>query len=378
LDLAVEIQQIPAPTFDEGQRAEFVRQRFQFEGLSEVSIDPVGNVFGCLPGKGSKLPLVVSAHLDTVFPQGTSLQVNRQGERISGPGIGDNSLGVAGLFGLVWELGARRVESETRASRLPGDVWLVANVGEEGLGDLRGMQAVADRFGGGVQAYLILEGMALGQIYHRGLGVQRYRITFQTMGGHSWVDYGQPSAVHELAGLINRLTAIPLPERPRTSLNVGTITGGTSVNTIAAQAELLLDLRSEEPQSLAALAAEVEALVSGTNRTGVRCEAQVVGRRPAGQIAADHPLVRLAARCLQELGIQPRLNIGSTDANVPLSRGYPAICLGLTSGAGAHTTEEYIFTSPLAKGMAQLVSVVQGVWELKPANTRRTRAGAGA
>lgn len=362
LDLVVAIQQIPAPTFDEGQRGEFVRQRFQLEGLCDVSIDPLGNVFGRLPGKGTKAPLVVSAHLDTVFPLGTDLHVTRQAERISGPGIGDNSLGIAGLFGLLWELGARQGENEPPGSDLPGDIWLVANVGEEGLGDLRGMQAVVDRFGGGVQAYLILEGMALGQIYHQGLGVQRYRITMRTAGGHSWVDFGRPSAVHELASLIGRLTEIQLPDQPRTTLNVGTIAGGTSVNTIAAEAELLLDLRSEEPQSLAVLVAQVEALAAAAERVGVHCEAQVVGRRPAGQIAAEHPLVQLASRCLSDLGIQPKLNIGSTDANVPLSRGYAAICLGLTSGAGAHTTEEYIFTSPLAKGLAQLVGVVRGVW----------------
>lgn len=193
LDLAVTIQQIPAPPFGEAQRAEFVRQRFAVEGLEAVSLDALGNVFACLPGSGRSKPLVVSAHLDTVFPFDTDLKVRREADRIFGPGIGDNSLGVAGLFGLLWALRQERGDQPG----LPGDLWLVANVGEEGLGDLRGIRAVVERFKDEPLAYLILEGMAFGQVYHRALGVQRYRITVRTEGGHSWVDYGRHSAIHE-------------------------------------------------------------------------------------------------------------------------------------------------------------------------------------
>ena len=180
LDIAVAIQQIPAPTFEEGQRAAFLRDRFQDEELCDVSIDGVGNVYGRLPGGGTAPPLVISAHSDTVFPAATSLKVRREMDRIYGPGIGDNSLGVAGLFGMLWTINQRGIE-------LPGDLWLVSNVCEEGLGDLRGMRAVVERFGDQVLAYLVIEGMALGQIYHRGLGVRRYRIHVRTSGGHSWV-----------------------------------------------------------------------------------------------------------------------------------------------------------------------------------------------
>jgi acetylornithine deacetylase/succinyl-diaminopimelate desuccinylase-like protein len=281
--------------------------------------------------------------------------LNKHTERLAGPGIGDNALGVAGLFGLLWGLRQRRLH-------LPGDVWLVANVGEEGLGDLRGMRAVIERFGDRPAAYLILEGMALGQVYHRGLGVQRYRITVRTAGGHSWVDFGRPSAVHELGELIHRLANLSLPSQPRTSLNIGVISGGTSINTIAAEASLELDLRSEKAQTLAALVAQVEELVSGARRPGVEVTAVLVGQRPPGEIPADHPLVRLAVRCLEGQGIRPCLNIGSTDANIPLSRGFSAICVGLTHGSGAHTLGEYIHTRPLKYGLAQLVDLAEQIY----------------
>lgn len=355
IELAVKIQQIPAPTFEEGQRAEFVRTMFQQEALQEVSQDAVGNVYARLAGQGTAPPLVVSAHLDTVFPRETKLEVKRQGRRIYAPGLGDNALGVAALFGLVWQLRAR-------GTPLPGDVWLVANVCEEGLGDLRGMRAVVERFGAGVQAYVVIEGLSLGFIQHRGLGVQRYRIEAHTRGGHSWSDYGQPSAIHELAGLAARLIAIPLPEQPRTTLNVGRIGGGASVNVIAADAWLELDLRSENRQALADLIRQVENLVGTASRPGVRFEAQVIGQRPSGELSPTHPLIRLAQACLQEQGFEAKLTIGSTDANIPLSRGLPAIVLGVTRGGGAHTLEEFIETESVGKGLEQLAEFATRAW----------------
>jgi len=355
LDLVVQIQQIPAPTFAEAQRAHFVKSSFEAEGLNDISVDAVGNVYARLPGDGNRRPLIVSAHLDTVFPIETDLTVSVKKARIIGPGIGDNSLGVASLFGLVWQL-------RQRGESLPGDLWLVANVCEEGLGDLRGMRAVVDRFDGNVCAYLVIEGLSLGYIQHRGLGVQRYRITAKTPGGHSWSDYGRPSAIHELSAFVTKLTAIPLPEKPRTTMNVGRMGGGTSINAIAAEAWLELDLRSESPQVLAELIRTVEQLVKTAGRPEVRVEAEVIGQRPAGELSASHSLVRLAEECLKEQGIEPKLMVGSTDANVPLSRGFPAVVLGVTNGAGAHTTGEFIYTAPVERGMQQLVQFVSRVW----------------
>jgi tripeptide aminopeptidase len=359
IDLAIAIQQIPAPTFHEQERAEFVRAHFQEEGLEDVHIDAAGNVLGRLPAgqkASGSLPLIISAHLDTVFPLSVDLRCEREPARILGPGIGDNSTGVAALFGLLWELKARQIH-------LPGDLWLVANVCEEGLGDLRGMRAVVDCFGAQVQAYIILEGMSLGQVYHRGLGVRRYRLTVKTAGGHSWIDYGKPSAIHELAGISSRLAVLPVPRQPRTSLNIGVISGGSSVNTIAAEAMLELDLRSEEAASLEDLCAQVAQIAASAEKTGIAIELDIIGQRPGGEIPADHPLVRLGQECLRQQSLEPRLNIGSTDANLPLSLGLPAITIGLTTGGMAHTVHEFIHTPPLQKGMEQLIELVSRGWE---------------
>jgi len=364
LDLAVQIQQIPAPTFGEGKRAEFVQKYLCDLGAKDVSVDDIGNVYTHIRGEGNKPPLIVSAHLDTVFPQGTDLTCVRTPEKISGPGIGDNSLGLAGLFGLYWVFNDNGVDLGTK-SGLEGDLWLVANVGEEGLGDLKGMKAVVNRFREDALAYIILEGMALGQIYHRGLGVRRYRIRVHTKGGHSWVDYGNPSAIHEMADLVVKIKDFPIPVEPRSSMNVGVITGGTSVNTIAADASFELDLRSESLRALTNLTEQVESLVKEADRKGgeaVRVNAEVIGDRPAGGIPAKHPLVKAAIEGLAKNGIEAKLNIGSTDANVPLSLGLPAICVGLTSGGGSHTTGEYIDTKPVAQGLATVVDIIQTIF----------------
>lgn len=359
IDLAIEIQQIPAPTFEEARRARFVRKLFIQEKLQQVSIDKTGNVYGRLPKaqgqRSDAKPLIVSAHLDTVFPAESDLRLTRQSDRVCGPGLGDNSLGVAALFGLIWMLRERNIE-------LGGDVWLVANVCEEGLGDLRGVKAVVDRFGAGVRAYLVIEGLALGHIYHRAVGVKRYRVTARTTGGHSWSDYGKPSAIHELSKLVVKLASLELPDQPRTTMNVGKIAGGTSVNVIASEAMLDLDLRSEERQPLIQLVSAAEKLVQAANRQGVHIEAQVIGERPAGEMAVNHPLVKLAEACLHEQGLEAALISGSTDANVPLSMGYPAIVLGVTTGGSAHTMQEYVNTAPVAQGMEQLLRFVSKVW----------------
>lgn len=355
--LASSIQQIPAPTFSEDQRANFIYEMFKSEGLSEVTIDQVGNVLACLPGAGVAKPVIVVAHLDTVFPSDIPLTLQRKGNKLAGAGIGDNAVGIASLFALLWKL-----RQELR--QLPGDLWLVGSVGEEGLGDLRGMRAIVERFNQQVAAYIVVEGMALGQVFHRALAIRRYHVQVNTRGGHSWVDHGTPSAVHQLAKLITQLTSLPIPESPRTTLNVGKVQGGTSVNTIANEACLELDLRSENAATLVVQAMEVEKLVLQANVPGVRSTLSLIGDRPAGEISADHPLVGLAVNCLQEQGIKPRLNIGSTDANIPLSQGLPAVCVGITSGRFAHTPQEQINLAPINKGMHQLVELVQGAFSL--------------
>jgi tripeptide aminopeptidase len=357
LDLAGQIQQIPAPTFSEGKRAEFMAQYFRELGLKDVQIDPTGNVLARLPGiSAAEKPLVVSAHLDTVHPHGTPLPLTRSADRLVGPSIGDNSLGLAALLALPMWL-------RDQSIRLPGDLWLAANVGEEGLGDLNGMQAVVERFGGLALAYLVIEGIGFGNVLHRGLSVERYKVVVDTPGGHSWSDYGEPSAIHILCALVARLADIPLSKNPCTTLNVGVIQGGTSINSIAAQAWMELDLRSEDGMRLTHLVSQVHRIVHDAQRNNARVTIQRVGKRPAGTLPVSHPLVRLACDVLEDLNVQPRLDIASTDSNLPLSRGYPSVCIGITHGNNAHAADEFILTAPTSQGLAQLVDIVTRAWK---------------
>jgi acetylornithine deacetylase/succinyl-diaminopimelate desuccinylase-like protein len=322
--------------------------------LRDISIDPINNVYARLPGKSAANPLLVSAHLDTVFASTTGLEFSLEAGRIYGPGIGDNALGVAALFGLLWLLREANVE-------LAHDLWFAANVCEEGLGNLRGMKAVVDRFGASARAYLVVEGTALGMVYHRAVGVRRYRVIARTAGGHSWSDYGQPSAVHELARLVTQITSLQIPASPRTTLNVGVISGGTGVNVLASEAQFELDLRSESVEAMNGTAGQVEEMIRSSRKEGVAMEIQVIGERPSGEIPTDHPLAQLAARCLSEQGLKAKFMSGSTDANVPLSRGFPAVVLGITTGAGAHTVHEYVDIAPMEKGMRQVFRFVETV-----------------
>lgn len=342
---AVTIQQIPAPTGSEHERAAFVYQKMVALGLSDIETDGDGNVVGRRPGRGRGPALAVTAHLDTVFDSATSLDVRRDNDRIYGPGIGDNSLGVAAMLSLAAD----------DHSRFDRDVWYVANVCEEGLGNLRGMWTVMRRLEPHLGAVIVLEGGAYGTIIHRGIGVHRLRLTVRCDGGHAWSDYGAPSAVHELATLISALAALPLPTEPRSSLNVGIVRGGRSINTIAAWAEALLDLRSESPATLAALVDRVSVVLALHRREGVRIESEVIGERPAGTLDASHPLVLAAVNALQQVGNRrPALRAASTDANVPLALGLPAVCVGIASGFHAHRLDEYVDLATLPAGLQQV------------------------
>ncbi|GAB4403607.1 MAG: M20/M25/M40 family metallo-hydrolase [Anaerolineales bacterium] len=357
IELAIAIQQIAAPTFEEAARAQFMRGQFEQLGLRDIHQDSVGNLYARLPGKNSTLPpLVLSAHLDTVFPADTPLTVQRSAEYLQAPGIGDNSVALAALCESVLRL---RAQNHT----LAGDLWLVANTAEEGLGNLRGITAVCNKFGAQPRAYIVLEGIGLGEVTIGGIGSQRYQISAHTAGGHSWSSYGQPSAIHHLARLITALDALPVPSMPRASLNVGCISGGFSVNTIAAEASLLLDLRSEDARTLQALCTQVENLTAkAATAPGVDFRTQIIGQRPAGNINGDHWLVALAAESLRSVGIPPTFGAGSTDANLPLSRGLPSICIGLTIGERAHSLEENIRIAPLEQGMQALMYLLRHAW----------------
>lgn len=356
--LCVEIQQIPAPTGEEEQRAGWVAQRFRSLGLADIRQDDALNVYARVPGVQATPALLVSAHTDTVFPGETdlSVRVDNATGRIYGPGIGDNSTGLAGLIVLAEFLAGLNEPP-------PVDIWLVANSTEEGLGDLKGIRAAVDRLGERLGAVLVLEGMGLGRIVHRGLGVRRYRITASAPGGHSWGDFGSASAIHCLVALSHDITRLNVPQEPRTTYNIGTFTGGTSVNTIAQHASLDLDLRSAAPETLAQIDEQVQRLVKRHRRhhekvrSGVRISVEVIGDRPAGQIPESHPLMQAASAVLAQLEIAERtdIRISSTDANIPLSRDIPSLCIGLTDGGDAHRLSEWIDPRPLTKGIQQLL-----------------------
>ena len=359
LELCISVQQIPAPTFSELARARWVEDTFRTMALADIDTDSFDNVYARIPGKSRKKALLVSAHTDTVFPAETDLAIrfDRELDRVYGPGLGDNSTGVASLLTLA------RVLKQLPPP--PVDIWLVANSGEEGLGDLRGMRAAVDRLQEKIGASVVIEGMGVGRVVHQALGSRRYRISVQAPGGHSWSAFGSPSAVHVLIQLAAGLTKLVVPTQPRTTYNIGKISGGTSVNTIAQYAELELDLRSEGIGELQNVVEQTLAIVKRYQvpawvERGVIVKAEVIGDRPSGQIAMDHPLVNAAVACLKHYGLDfdPSMRVSSTDANVPLSRGIPAVCVGVTDGGNAHRNDEWIDPKPLAKGMQHLLALV--------------------
>lgn len=347
---AMRIQRIPAPTFAEGQRADFVAQRFAALGLADVTRDEMDNVCGRIVGRERGPALMISAHLDTVFGRKVALTLHQESHRLVGPGIGDNSMGVAGLLGLADFLRHRPPRR---------DLWLVANVAEEGLGNLTGMRAMVSRLQPLLGGCIVLEGGTLGAIIHRAIGVERHRIMVQTDGGHSWSDFGQPSAIHILSKIVAQISDIHLPETPRTTFNVGMIEGGRSVNTIAPEASALLDLRSENGVALAALSQQVAEILASAPNSQQLVSSERIGDRPAGAIGKHHPLTQLGCQSLAFLGHDALLTAASTDANIPLSRGIPTICIGVAEGHNAHRTDEWIDRQTIADGLQHGLLVVR-------------------
>ncbi len=349
IEQAVAIQQIPAPTFEEGERAAYVAAQFRALGLCDIHTDAVYNVWGRLPGKQDDVPgILISAHTDTVFAADTDLAIRREKGLIYGPGLGDNCMGVAGLLALAGGFQAQGWTPDC-------DLWFLANSREEGLGDLGGMKAAFAVLRDHIALVINLEGMAFGHVYRAGIAVRRLHITANTDGGHSWLHFGRPSAIHGIVRLGAAIASIHPAHTPRTTYNIGMIDGGQTINAIATHASLWLDLRSEAPGALAALENEVRGYVQGLSTPDLRLSVEVVGDRPAGAIADDHPLLLGALAALEQVGVHGTLEIGSTDANVPLAAGYPAVTIGITRGGNAHRLDEYIETEPTATGLRQLV-----------------------
>lgn len=351
VDEAMQIQQIAAPTFHERARALHVVERFRAFRLDDITIDDLNNVYGRIPGKQSDAAVLILAHTDTVFSADTDLSIQRCQNQIYGPGIGDNSVGVAAMLGAI--------KSIQESGRAPDcDIWFVADSCEEGLGDLRGAKAAYACLRQKICAVINLEGLALGHVYNAGIAVHRLRISAKAEGGHSWLHHGRPSATHAIMKLGYQIASLEVPVSPRTTCNIGMIDGGHAINAIATEASLWLDMRSVCAGALAELRQRVDQLVEQSRRNGLQFEIETVGERPAGSIADDHVLVRGALSSLAEIGIMGTLETGSTDGNVPLSQGCPAVTIGITRGGNAHRLDEYIEVAPIRFGLKQLITLV--------------------
>lgn len=346
-DLAARICEVPAPTFHEGERAAFIASLWQEAGL-DVQVDDIHNVVARVEG-GTGPHVLLAAHSDTVFPLGTDVTVQRTGSRWLAPGLGDNSASVAVLTWLARQL----PELDGPLPRIT----LASPVGEEGRGDLRGMRRIIEDHGSGFDCVIAVDG-ALGRIVDQAVGSKRYEISFSAVGGHSWGDYGSPSAVHAMADAMSALNRLRVPVEPRASYNIGTVSGGTSINAIAESARFDLDLRSVDPDTLARLEADSLQLIrDAAGNHDVRFDIRRIGDRPAARVD-NSVLVRMARGALADVGLDAATGAASTDANAALAAGIPAICLGVYEGGDAHRLSEWIDPRTLDTGYRMLVSLL--------------------
>ncbi len=348
IEEAIRVAEIPAPTFKEQERARYVEQRFaEIGGWDSLDRDRKGNVVAIRRGDPKRGRVLVAAHLDTVFPD-DQVAIRRERGKLLGPGIGDNSLSVATILAVGQAL-------KDAAPRGIGDVLLAANVGEEGRGDLNGIRAICKKYAGQFDRVLAVEGLALERVQLGAVGSLRYEIRVTTDGGHSWGAYGRPNAIQLLAGAIAALKPL-FPEAgitPKTTMNVGVIRGGRSVNTIAPEALCEIDLRSDDPDALAVLDRAMKREVRGAVPAEEGAlSIQRIGRRPAGNIDQNDPLVEAVLKARRDSGLPAaQFNSGSTDANHATGLGIPATCVGVTTGGEAHTPREWIRTAPIKRGV---------------------------
>ena len=343
----ISLTEIPAPPFGEETRGRRMAALLDEAGLSDIHQDEVGNVLALRPGAQDREPLVLSAHLDTVFPAGTDVTVRVDGDVLRAPGISDDSRGLAALVAVVRALSEAGITTHR-------PILFAATVGEEGSGDLRGVRHLfgAGGVASGAAGFISLDGAGLNYLVTRGLGARRLRVSLRGHGGHSWIDWGAPNPIHALGRAVGALAAWPTPTDPTLSLTVARWGGGTSVNAIPAEAWIDLDLRSESGRHLddgeerlrAVLHRSVAEENSGATGQGDRLHLKVtvVGHRPTGVTDLDSPLVEAALAATRAAGVEPQVTAASTDANLPMSLGIPAITLGAGGSAGdVHTTNEW-------------------------------------
>jgi len=356
-DQQVRLTEIPAPEFNEARRGEFLKTLFEATGL-QVRIDKTGNVIAERPGSDAKSVILLVAHLDTVFPASTDVRVKRDANRLTAPGIADNGAGLAALAGLARALSESRIRT-TKTIVLAGDV------GEEGEGNLRGIRALVESYGSRLAAVIAIDGASIEHITTQGIASQRVEITITGAGGHSWSDFGAPNPITALARAIVKFSAVNVPENPRSSFNFGVIEGGTSVNSIPASASVKVDLRSEQEAQVkimeAALRDAVDAGIkeemsaARVNNDPLKVSVRSLGSRPAGKLPDDSPLLDTFRRVDAFLGNRSRLERSSTDANIPLSLGIPAVSVGGGGkGGGSHTLTEWYDATGRETGLKRI------------------------
>jgi acetylornithine deacetylase/succinyl-diaminopimelate desuccinylase-like protein len=364
-DWQLEVAAIPAPPFGEGPRAEWLRARFRELGLEDVQVDAVGNVLALRPGADPDQKLVaVTAHMDTVFAAGTPLNVRREGDRLYGAGISDNGAGIVGLLALASALRAAGVGHSA-------GLLFIANVGEEGEGDLRGMRHIfcESAWKNRIGPTVVLDGAAIDTVVTEALGSRRFQVTIQGPGGHSWSDFGAPNPIVVLSRAIARFSRTELPAEPKISANVGVISGGTSVNSIPESASMRVDIRSASLEEMDRLEralreAVAEAASEYPRRArngskGIGCEIQLIGFRPAAELDPDARILHVIRAVDAHLGNRARPHRASTDANIPLSLGREAVSIGAGgTGGGAHTLQEWYDPAERDLGLKRVLLAV--------------------
>jgi acetylornithine deacetylase/succinyl-diaminopimelate desuccinylase-like protein len=351
----VRLTETPAPPFKEAAKGALYLEMLRQHGLAEVGRDAEGSVMGVRPGArgGGIRPLIaIAAHLDTVFPDGTDVTVKRSGTRLAAPGVGDDSRALAVLLGLVRALDHAKIATTA-------DILIVGDVGEEGPGDLRGMKHLFTKgpYAGRITAFVSIDGIDSARITTGAVGSKRWRVTFKGPGGHSYAAFGLVNPMFALGDAVAAFARIAVPETPKTTFNVGVLGGGTSVNSIPVEAWMDVDMRSEAPAALAeverqflaivAAAVERENRARSTKEGRIEAKLDLIGDRPSGRTADDAAIVALARAAVSAHGLEPRLGFSSTDSNIPISLGIPAITIGSGgSGGRQHSIDEWIDVEP--------------------------------
>lgn len=362
----IEICSVAAPPFQEKERAEYFYARFQELGF-EVTLDHEGNCVGLRRGRSLTPLVVISAHLDTVFPAGTDVTVRQERGVLFAPGIADDGCGLAALTALGRALAAANIETD-------GSILFVGTVGEEGEGNLRGVRYLLTQgpWANRVSSFLSFDGPGIDRLINRALGSKRYRVSLRGPGGHSWGDFGLPNPVHALGRAIARLVSYPVPREPRTTFNVGRIQGGTSINAISHEAILDVDLRSTSDRELRTLdaffrramreATDDENAVRHQGYPPLNVSVDLIGERPSGETPPDSAIVQIAIEATQGLGFTPRLEQASTDANFPMSLGIPSLTLGAGGTSGSsHTVDEWYDPRGRERGLKRGLLVALGL-----------------